>query len=617
MEDRSGKRGAELTPALGFQGGEPEGAPAQAVSIRSPASRLADSLRQLRPWQRALMWTFATATVLGLLACVLFFGFLSHRHQIEPVYSVFTKVDDRIERTFFKLPPKLTDKEYTTALINLAASVGIVDTGRSGRGGPMAENGGGLASFGADVLVLPYNGMIYAARDSTSVRSTKIAGPDIGRAAYLALRDDPEIMRQYNINFSGLRYNDLASYDTGAERGLIASYTEFHREKLCYTNSLAVLPISYAVSSIDQVTAKAGDWRVIFRASPCLPFKTENTALDGQMAGGRVVFQPPSTIYMTTGDFHFDGMKADGAGIAQDPKAQYGKVLKIDMLGGATETLSMGHRNAQGILLSREGRIVVVEHGPQGGDELNIIRPGANYGWPLESYGTTYRGGPIPYALSYGRHNTFEKPVYSWVPSVAVSSIIQIEGFDEAWNGDFLVGNMMDMGVHRVRMEGERVVYAEPIRLGTRVRDLLQLDDGRIVLWSDNGELVFLTAKPHRDAFGELEEYLSDRGLGDEMRRRVRTSVNRCAECHSLSADNHDRSPGLGYVFGAKVAATTFTNYSDALRSKGGQWTRENLAAFLLDPTAFAPGTSMPDPGVEREVVNEIVGFFEVLRKRN
>lgn len=572
--------------------------------------------KQSSPWQRRAAWIAGGVVALIFVAGLLFLGFESHRHRIQPVYSVFAKIDDKIQSTLFSLPPRLANQEYTTALINLASTVGAVDTGRSGRNGPMAENGGGIAAFGSDVVLLPYNGKVYAARDANSVRQTKIFGPDNGRAAYLALRDDAEIMRKYNINFSSLRYNDLAYYDTGQERGLLASFTEFNRKELCYTDTLAVLPIPRTVTSIDEVTAQPSDWRVVFRTAPCLAFKTEAAALEGQMAGGRVVFQAPSTVYMTVGDFHFDGMRANGSGIAQDPVAQYGKVLKVDIATGKADVVSMGHRNPQGIVLSREGKLMTVEHGPQGGDELNVIRPGANYGWPLESYGTTYRGGPIPYALSYGRHQTFEKPAFAWVPSIGASAMIQVEGFDPAWDGDLLVGNLMDNGIHRVRMEGDRGVYAEPIRLGTRVRDLLQLSDKRIAAWSDNGELIFLEPRPHRDAFGELEEYMSDRGLGQDMQVQLRTAMDRCAECHSLSADNHTRSPGLGQVFGADVAGTSFANYSEALRRKGGRWTKESLTAFLSNPDAFAPGTAMPNPNLKPEVVREIVGFFEVLRTR-
>ena len=85
------------------------------------------------------------------------------------------------------------------------------------------------------------------------------------------------------------------------------------------------------------------------------------------------------------------------------------------------------------------------------GDELNLIQDGLNYGWPLESYGTTYRGTRIPDSLSYGRHTQFQPPIFSWVPSVAVSGMTLVKGFDESWDGDILVSSLSDQALHRVR----------------------------------------------------------------------------------------------------------------------------------------------------------------------
>jgi glucose/arabinose dehydrogenase len=89
------------------------------------------------------------------------------------------------------------------------------------------------------------------------------------------------------------------------------------------------------------------------------------------MASGRIVFQAPDTLYLTSGDFHWDGMRADGELIAQNPEAEYGKVLKIDLATGDSAIVSMGHRNMQGMTFTEDGQLFVAEHGPNGGDELN------------------------------------------------------------------------------------------------------------------------------------------------------------------------------------------------------------------------------------------------------
>lgn len=565
----------------------------------------------------ALLVVVGVVALAGMSGLLLFAGFQVYRHEVEPFYTTFDKVDRRIERTFFRIPPRLEDKIYSTALLNLQADVAIVDMGRSGDGGPMANNGGGLAPFGKDVLLLPYDGWIYAAHDSGSLRKTGIQGPDNNRTAFQALANDDNVMSKYQFDFTYLRYNDLEAFDTGQRRGLIASYSEYHPERQCYTNSLAVLDIDRSMTSIDQVQAGPQNWRVLFRTAPCLSFKTDGLALEGQMAGGRIAFAAPSTIYLTSGDYHFDSMRSEGQPIAQDPEAQYGKILKIDLETGVGQVVSMGHRNPQGIAVLEDGRVLSIEHGPQGGDELNLIRPGANYGWPRESYGTTYRGTAIPNAISYGRHETFEQPLISWVPSITASAITVVRGFDPAWEGDLLVGSLVDMSLHRVRLVQDRVAYSERIPVGSRVRDVMQHPDGRIVMWTDNEELIFLSSAPKTDEHAQLEDFLDDAPISDATKERVRDAVDRCSECHSFAVGEDARSPSLARVYSAEVASTGYQNYSPALKSKSGRWTTENLRAFLSDPAEFAPGTNMPDPQLPDAMTRDALVDYLQRRRRD
>jgi cytochrome c2 len=203
------------------------------------------------------------------------------------------------------------------------------------------------------------------------------------------------------------------------------------------------------------------------------------------------------------------------------------------------------------------------------------------------------------------------------VPSVTTSSITRVEGFDEAWNGDLLIGTLTDMSLQRVRMEGDRAVYAERIPVGTRVRYVHQHTDGRIVLWTDNEELIFLESRPLVDEHAELEDFLDDRNIPAGIKARVRASIDRCSECHSFRADQHDRSPGLGRIFSADIASTSFESYSQALRDRQGRWTKENLTAFLSDPERFAPGTLMPNPQIaDPQTTEVIVEYLKVRRTR-
>lgn len=586
------------------------------MRMDTPQRRLPGFLSAAIDWvfglPRWLLGAVAAMIAAGLLFFTFFLGFVSGERSVGP-HDFLSRVTNKLDIWFFAgAVQQVSDQTYNTALLRLNSDVAIVDTGRDhARLGMLNENGGGLTSYGDDVLLLPYNGKIYAASSSSDLRETTVAGPDNNRAGYQALAGE-EGWEDYDFDPSYLRYNDLLAYDTGSEQGLIASYTEFHADETCYTNTLAKLVLPPNTTDIDQVSATADDWSVLFRTEPCLPFKQQHLALEGHMAGGRLAFAAPSTVYLASGDFHLDGMRSNGELIAQVPDAMYGKVLAVDVTTGESEILSMGHRNPQGITLLSNGDVMVVEHGPQGGDELNIIQPGSNYGWPSESYGTTYTGAQIPESLSFARHDTFTPPVFAWLPSIATSGLTRVDGFHEHWDGDLLVTSLIDQALYRVRMADNQPVYSERIEIGARLRYVHQHSDGRLVLWTDLGELIFLTPEERVDEGERLAEWLSYADYPSRVKREMETAIGRCAECHSLTAGDHERAPSLAEIYGDPIASTSYQGYSDGLQSKSGSWTRENLIAFLQDPQGFAPGTTMPPSNMpDRRVTEAVVDYLQ------
>ncbi|MCG8443585.1 MAG: PQQ-dependent sugar dehydrogenase, partial [Caulobacterales bacterium] len=402
----------------------------------------------------------------------------------------------------------------------------------------------------------------------------------------------------------------------GDAHGLVASYTEFHPDDLCYTNTLATLAFPPGVTSIDEVSAGAEDWTVLARTDPCLPFKERHLAMEGQMAGGRVVFEAPSTVYLASGDFHWDGMRSDGELIAQNPTAEYGKILAVDVATGAKRIVSMGHRNTQGLAFDAGGRLLVLEHGPRGGDELNVVEEGANYGWPLESYGTAYDGVPIPGSLSFGRHDVNAAPLHAWVPSAATSALELVDGFHETWDGDLLAGALISQSLFRLRMQDGRVVYSEEIPIGARIRDVHQHTDGRIAVWTDKHQLIFLTPSARQAEKLLVDEYVAAANIPSALRNKVATALEDCGQCHSFAANDNLRAPSLHRIFEAEIGATDFAGYSRGLSRKRGTWSREALVAYLADPEAFAPGTNMPDPMIEDgRVVEGLVSVLQQMQR--
>jgi cytochrome c2 len=254
----------------------------------------------------------------------------------------------------------------------------------------------------------------------------------------------------------------------------------------------------------------------------------------------------------------------------------YGTTVAIELETGAWRTFTSGHRNPQG-LLAESGRLWSTEHGPHGGDELNLLVEGRDYGWPRSTYGTEYGKKEWPFAGKDDPHDDGVKPVFSWVPSVGISNLIRIRGeLFSAWRGDLLVGSITGLGngysVFRVHLDDTRVILVERIQTGRSVRDLLELDDGRILLW--DGGTTLQTVEPAAHVFAP------------------------CSGCHALRWDSHGIGPDLMGVVDDRVARFQEFPYSEALRALGGRWTPARLDEYLSDPAAFAPGTTMDFPGI-------------------
>lgn len=230
------------------------------------------------------------------------------------------------------------------------------------------------------------------------------------------------------------------------------------------------------------------DLKVIFRQQP---------SYNGKLHfGSRIVVTPDDKLFVTVGERSDVKTRVE----AQNPKNHLGKIIYITADGapGADKPAqdgwdpliwSIGHRNVQGAALDpATGKLWTLEHGPQGGDELNQPERGKNYGWPVITYGIEYSGGPVGEGIS--AKEGLEQPVYYWKPSIATSSLLLYTGdLFPAWKGNFLVGALKDMQVQRLVMKDGAVVQHEVLAndLGERVRDLKQGPDGAVYLVTDDG----------------------------------------------------------------------------------------------------------------------------------
>ena len=222
--------------------------------------------------------------------------------------------------------------------------------------------------------------------------------------------------------------------------------------------------------------------------------------------GSRLAFAPDGTLFVTVGERSDTTTRYQ----AQQLDSHLGKVLRIqpdgspapgnpfvDREGARPEIWSLGHRNPQAAALDAEGRLWVIEHGPRGGDEVNLVEAGANYGWPLITYGIDYQGGPITYeggpaAGAEAQRDGLEQPVYFWDPVIAPSGAEFYDGDAfPAWRGSLFVGALRGMRLVRLVIEGGRVVGEEHLLAdrSQRIRDVREGPDGFLYVATDMGEL--------------------------------------------------------------------------------------------------------------------------------
>lgn len=215
--------------------------------------------------------------------------------------------------------------------------------------------------------------------------------------------------------------------------------------------------------------------------------------------------KPDGTLFLALGE-RFSRMQD-----AQTLDNHHGKIVRVGKDGSVPkdnpfvgrpgalpEIWTYGHRNPQGATLGPDGRLWMHEHGPQGGDEINLPQPGRNYGWPVITYGEQYGGGPIGAGIT--AKEGMEQPLHHWTPSIAPSGMafLTSDRYGPAWKGSLFVGSLKFQFLNRVELSGTRVVGEERL-LGDqreRIRDVRQGPDGYLYVLTDNARGRLLRLAP-------------------------------------------------------------------------------------------------------------------------
>ncbi|MET4575235.1 PQQ-dependent sugar dehydrogenase [Ottowia thiooxydans] len=300
----------------------------------------------------------------------------------------------------------------------------------------------------------------------------------------------------------------LPDIAAGGQGGLLDVVTdpEFAKNRTIYfcfsepgpgtTNSTAL-----ARARLSDDLKQLEEMKVIFSQKP----KVSSSA----HFGCRIVFrevkgQGDGTLFLTLGDRF--SRKED----AQKLDNHIGKVVRIgkdgsvpkdnpfvSRPGALPEIWSYGHRNAQGATLAPDGTFWMHEHGPQGGDEINVPQAGKNYGWPVITYGENYGGGKIGDGLT--AKAGLEQPLHHWTPSIATSGMafLTSDRYGPAWKGNLFIGSLKFQYLDRIEIKGNKVVAEHKLLedVGQRIRDVRQGPDGLLYVVTDSpsGRLIRIT----------------------------------------------------------------------------------------------------------------------------
>jgi cytochrome c2 len=425
------------------------------------------------------------------------------------------------------------------------------------------QPGGAIIRVGEDYIGATGAGAFFRVRkadDNITAERLPIDTPHDPDAFDAAA--DPVVSRQF------FRVIDLNVRERPAGWQLFASHHQWITEQNCLVMRVSAIELSRDLRPV-------GEWTTIYDTTPCMTLDKGNRGriFAGHESGGRLAWLAPGQLLFTTGDQEHDGWNQPVAMAGSDAH-MYGKVILIDVEKHSGRIYSKGHRNPQGLYIDKTGNIWESEHGPRGGDEINLVREGRDYGWPRVTYGTDYGRYQWPPAAQVGSHAGFEQPIYAFVPSIGASNLIRVEGSEfDAWQGDILVAGLASRSLHRLKLDGTRVVYAEPLAIERRIRDIELGPDGAIWLWGERGDLISLTVAKSQDSGALL--------------------FQECAGCHTTGVTSGGLAPSLFMIVGRRQADRTDYVYSEAFRGLDGVWTEELLDRFLTDPEALVPGNAM------------------------
>ena len=331
----------------------------------------------------------------------------------------------------------------------------------------------------------------------------------IGNLSVFSIKDDS--FREINSNLNDI-YNDQKFFKYLKERSAIkfgvkdifidkdknilyVSITKDITGDGCY--GMGIYKTQLDKNFLDKKIQKELIFQEFYQTNQC------NKGFNGHETGGRISKLNDRIIY-TIGDLGIHG-NPRLAIVPENEKDIFGQILSLSE-DGKYELLSRGHRNPQGLVIV-DDNIYITEHGPKGGDEINLIQKDNNYGWPIYSYGLTYKG---EFKYKFTHEEGAISPIYYFRPSIGISQILFYER-DEfpLWKNKFLIASLRYSSIYLIDFdfENQKVKSIERIFIGHRVRDFDTLPDGKIIITTDDKKIIKLSRsnKDVRDGLTGIE----------------------------------------------------------------------------------------------------------------
>lgn len=556
---------------------------------------------------------FKYAALISIIFAIFMYGILAGRYELFP-FGLIQSLKDQVTGTL--RPAEITNYEgqvETTSLQRLYMNKIYLEEDKG--------RGGGMATDSLNVFIVDREGGVhFLDLERFELLETDVPvlpmGLDALKESGITERDD-FMLRHFRVSGAHVEKRSDNQYN-------LFAFHHFYNGQ-CFSVKVSQITLQKEGNRI----ISGSDWAEVYNSEPCLNpipeglYEDERWAFAGHVSGGRIIRFDDSHLMLSIGDYQFDGFKVET--VSMDPGNPYGKFILVNVNTGEWSIYANGSRNAQGLYRDNEGVIWSTEHGPQGGDELNVVKQGNNYGWPVVSLGINYRNRAWGESESQGRHDKYDAPLYSWVPSIGVSDLIRVENEKFAlWDGDLLVTSLRGSTIHRLRPfdSNNRILYDEPIEIGHRIRNINALDDGSILLRTDDNYLIHID-----DAGPVYEDFDYSRFMNENAIARRFPSIvagtedpiiamsgreiftRSCGDCHSMD-QRALRGPSLANLANREVGGLDSYDYSAALERSDRTWDRELLSEYTLSPQEVFPGTTMSGVNLSDEELSKVVDYL-------